>query len=696
MRLVPLLLALLGLAAAEAQQFAEQELALDSPGLARLAGLGDDQIHDAYDADDDGRWARVSVECSHAASGEHLLVPAFALRESPGGPWRWRLRWQPGRPGVWELALTVRGGLSASAAAIDERLALGSCAVAPSSRRGPLAAPGPGENPRYLRERRADGSSRATWLFGACRAWVVASDPAGTGWAPEEGCDRDGWLLPLLRGHGYDLLNQWAAPWEYLAVHRDRAEWWRQADGTWRRHPVPEAGWAPWACFDQGRCAALDRWARLCAGDGLRPLRWLYAPLPHQCLQTRDHSWGVQESGWSVEDDGGRQGAEKLNGFSALAASPWELLAADPRARRGSKARRLFDHQAAFWRYQVARWGASPALGIWVLVDELDAVGDRAGSMALGSGWWAHPACERWLSDTADLLRCRLPLAEGGLYDGDPLRHPLHAATTSFGGQLLPGANLEWDGPARPELHGWHWYPTWQGRISWRQLWDYAVAGVERYAQSGTTARLISETGILERSAPEAAPQPFQPTLYHVTAWASVFAGLAGPALDWDDGKEFGEPAPRGTGAFAPNRYPVDNAAHLARLREVLAPLDPETLTPARPPAPVQASGTGGCRILALWEAPAGRLHGWLLRGPDGTATGDITGLTAGAWELTWIDPWPGGGELPAEILDTGPDGRLRLDAGPALERLHGAAPAFPAGGDRRDLAFRLRRRPGG
>jgi hypothetical protein len=57
------------------------------------------------------------------------------------------------------------------------------------------------------------------------------------------------------------------APWEFLLVHRDRAEHWRQPDGTWRRHALsPDGGWKAYASYDQGRALAFDRLLRATEG----------------------------------------------------------------------------------------------------------------------------------------------------------------------------------------------------------------------------------------------------------------------------------------------------------------------------------------------------------------------------------------------------------------------------------------------
>ena len=67
-----------------------------------------------------------------------------------------------------------------------------------------------------------------------------------------------------------NLLNQWMAPWEFLLVHHDRAEFWQAEDGSWKRRPLPEdAAWSAYRCCDQGRAAAFDN---LDPGEALQHL----------------------------------------------------------------------------------------------------------------------------------------------------------------------------------------------------------------------------------------------------------------------------------------------------------------------------------------------------------------------------------------------------------------------------------------
>jgi hypothetical protein len=666
-----------------ATQFSTVEFDVTLGGMAaEIAAYPDCAINDAYDADRDGRFVRGTIHIQNSLDHEYLRVPMFAMRERPDGPWLWRARWLPTRVGTWLVSAHVATGRGE-----DTEKAAHNLEILPASGPGPLVAPGPKDDPHYLRELMPGGQSRACWVFGACRAWVVADDPAAGGWHACEGIDRERDLFPALRESGYDLLNQWMAPWEYLLVHCDRAEFWRDDDGRWQRHELPEAGWKAWACFDQGRAAAFDRLVHACeGGPGRSPIRLLLSPLPHQALQMASHAWGREESGWSVEDAHGTRPPSQLNGFSTFLApqvmTAWDFFSADRNAEYTSAPRRLFCAQANYLRYVSARWGASPALGAWVLIDELDGVGDEHGLMAKKTGWWAHPDCERWLGQMVQLLRNQVK--EEMSHDViDPCHHPIHAATTSFITGFTPGANLEWEGGPpgeRVDCIGWHWYPEWRDDASWREIWGLTIDGIAAFSnRPAPVPRLISEFGAPDRARPEDAPSPLYPTLYHHAIWAAIFSGQAGTPMDWDDGKEFGELQPRPVpGPFDREHYPVDNAAQLRALRRFLGEAQPDHLRRCGSSRAPSIAGSGGTRVFALaTDDEHATLRGWLFR-PRGEAVITVSGLPAVPYRLRWFDPWTGE-ELPlAGTLGNGAGGALTFDAQPALAALRAAAPEFP------------------
>ncbi len=439
--------------------------------------------------------------------------------------------------GAWHLTATVTAPCDPWPAGYASAASLAHPVMASDAQLpGPLVTAAPGQDPRWLARLGADGMPHPLWLFGACRAWVVASDPHGAAWSRCEGIDRLMDLFPALRAGGYNLLNQWMAPWEYLLVHRDRAEHWRGVDGHWDRHAIPsQAAWSPWSTPDQGRAAAFDALVRQCGADGIA---LLLSPLPHQIFQMSSHAWGRTGSGWSVEDDHNGRPPEQLNGFSAFRSGmdAWDFFAADPSLPTTDWRAQLFDAQANLVRYLVARWSASSAIGMWVLIDELDGIGDEQGQLATRSGWWKHPQCDRWLATMVRLFRGRLTRSDGLAYAGDPYRHPLHAATTSFLCGYAPGTNLAWDGgpaDARIDVIGWHWYPDWSDKATYDEVWQLTIDGIVAFAaQPGASARLISEFGAADRSHPDEAPSSLYPTLYHIGIWASLLSGQAGTVMN--------------------------------------------------------------------------------------------------------------------------------------------------------------------
>ena len=691
-----------------ARQFGLWELKIRFPEeLGDFQRLPDTQVHDACDADRDGVHTRLTARFAHE-SGAQMTVPGFAMRERPGRAWQWRVRWSARLGGQWKASVfsEARFRPEAEAIRIEQPLETAIAVIAAKAVNGPLIAPGRSDNPRYLRQLRADGTSKALWLFGACRAWVVKPRPGDGTWAEHEWLDRKTELFPLMRKGGFNLLNQWMAPWEYWLVHHDRAEFWREADGSWKRIPLAEdARWTPYQVYDQGRALAFDKLVKRCEGGPGRPTVYLLiSPMPHQCLQAREHPWGAQESGWSAENDGGKQTMDRLNGFSGLRPdmTVWEFFEADPTCPLDDWRSQLFDHHANFFRYLIARWGYSRAVGVWVIMDEMDAVGDEGGYFGRKTGWWAHPQCGRWLANVIRMFRGELIRSDGMKYQGDPYRHPIHAAATSYGGQAQRGGNLDWDGGpagARPDLLGWHWYPVWREGMSWSDAWAYTIDGIISYSTApiGSRARLISEFGWPDRGTPEDVPYYLYPTLYHHGIWAAIFSGQGGTPMDWDDGKEYGELRwRRRKGIFDREHYPIDHVAQLKALRRFLGGLQPDGLVPClSKDARVTCVSKGSVRILALHtsKTPTG-LYGWLFT-PDAEAAFSVEGLTPGQYRITWSDPWTGiqVTKPHSANLTVGAKKALKLDAGPVLKQLRLQAKPFPAKSRLargQDVAFKL------
>jgi hypothetical protein len=297
------------------------------------------------------------------------------------------------------------------------------------------------------------------------------------------------------------------------------------------------------------------------------------------------------------------------------------------------------------------------------------------------------------------LFHGSLKRADGLAYAGDVFAHPLHAAATSGRGQAERGGNIDWDGgpaEARPDLMGFHWYPGWGRDESWTDVWEYTIAGVVSYAQAplGKSLRLISEFGAPDRSKPGDEPSHLYPTLYHHAIWASIFTGQAGTPMDWDDGKEFGELAPRERkGIFDKEHYPIDNAEQLRALRKFLEITSPDRLRSClSDDATVRCNSNSDAKVYALYDAEANSAFGWIFARKDAEFT--LTGLKPGMYALTWYDPWNGLPFKDSELYKVDKKQRVKIDAYDVLKSLRRSADSFPNRSRLsrgQDVAFRLK-----
>jgi hypothetical protein len=675
-----------------------------------LETLPDTQVHDAYDADRNGVYIRLSADFING--DRTTTVPGFAMRKAAGSAWNWSIRFSPRTAGSYRvrLRLEYRKGPALQPVSLEQMLDRELKAVVHEHRNGPLIVPESNELPPLLRELKPDGSSQARWLFGACRAWVSDTQDPDNDWAPHEWIDRETELFAPMRESGYNLLNQWMAPWEFMLVHHDRAEFWYDQKEKFQRVPLPkEKEWSAYQCFDQGRAAAFDKLVASCEGNDEKPTIYLMlVPLPHHCFQTSE--WGKNENGWNPADEGAGKSLGEFNGFSAFKPTgegapdkygAWEFFEADPSFAVDNWRSQLFDHQANFYRYLIARWGYSRAVGVWVLADEIDVMGGMVGNRSLHTGWFGKPHCQLWMANIVRLFRGSLKRSDGLSYSGDPYAHPLHAAVTSARGQSDRGGNIDWEGgpvDARPDLMGFHWYPNWGHGVTWTDVWEYTTTGVASYAQSPlgfNHPRLISEFGAPDRDKPNEQPSYLYPTLYHHAIWAAIFTGQAGTPMDWDDGKEFGEFAPRDRkGIFDKEHYPIDNAAQLRALRKFLEPLSPDHLRYCQAEdSTVRCVSNSDAQAYALHDSEANTTYGWIFS-PKEKAQFTISGLKPGVYALTWFDPWTGLPFEDSEVCKIDKKQRQKIDASDALRTLRNRADPFPKHSrlsQGQDIAFRLK-----
>jgi len=646
------------------------------------------QEHDAYDADGDG--VSFTAHAVFTSSDRQMRVPAFMMRQRPGGPWKLKVRFIPLEPGRYEcrarvkLQLTDRAEESVTPAHILH--------VTPSDETGPLMLPPGGDRDRRYFVRRRGSAPEPFWVLGTTKPWVVPDDPASD--FPDEWCDRETEVFGPMREHGLNTLYVWMAPWELLLVHQKQAEFWpardeggRIVDGHFEEHALDErAAWRPYASYDQGRAMAMDRIVRLADQYDARSGTHIYlflAALPHQCFRVKTNQWdGARDPDEIVFEP---ESGERLCGFARLTPKmTWEdFFSARPTAPRGDWRRQMWDHQANFFRYLIARWGSSRALGAWVLLDEVDGIGTGPvlSRRSLGGGWWASPSNDAWHD-----LALRMFRGELRGYDGDPYQHPVTSSTTAYDYRTGEEDNGTWMGGETPvDFASYHSYPAHSCYGRWvledgepvyeklnprmypNGLWGWAYSNAEyiydgqrtwgwaaqRTHDWGTAIgapmpRLITEFGYIERPSAEYPPRVYgkkYPTVYHYVVWAALASGHAGAPFDWNDGKHFGEMIWRDRpGSFSRDVYPINNYREIANAAAFLEGENLDEFTPITEPIDT------GSEAVTCWalRSDGGRVLAWaFVNRPDFNARGlsrlTIPGLPEDAnYTVEWWNTWTG------------------------------------------------------
>ena len=467
----------------------EWEVTFDEPRL-HLNRLSRSECHNAYDADHRGILFRADITFKHP-KGEYV-VPVFAAQDA-NGRWHWRVRFRPYYAGSWEVSIFVlhwhptadprgepdgsRQSITYGASTVDyyehmvgplklTDIALDVRDSAPYLE-GPLDTPGAGENPNYFYRRGEDGRRRAWLVMGCARPWVTRTRPRPGRSDWDTFLNRETELFAPLAQSGGNALYHWFAPGETSLVHQATDEYWFEpSSGYMKEHKrgQPTSPGAPWPGrklwpdaslppsadaqraykeYDQGRAAHTDRiFNQARAGD--RYIQIFVVVMPHDLLQIPNHNWG--EWGWSRQSPGrqynGRDVSCQMNGFrffdrgtghpleleeffqmnpSDTGTEPWQV--------------KLWKHFANYWRYVIARWTAHPALGAWVLLDELEGVGDST------TWWWDKKTITfPWHDRLVKLLRGEVPwrtvkvagLEKTLMYTGDYMKHPLTSSGTHY------------------------------------------------------------------------------------------------------------------------------------------------------------------------------------------------------------------------------------------------------------------------
>ncbi len=296
----------------------------------------------------------------------------------------------------------------------------------------------------------------------------------------------------------------------------------------------------------------------------------------HPELRAKGHPWGA--GNWD------------RNGFSKLGSID-EFFVSDE----------AWAWQENLYRYVIARWGYSPAIGMWQTVSEIN--GTNAGEQA--NAW--HEKVNAYF------------------VAHDPYRHPI---TASMSGDVdWPEGHLVMD---VPQVH----------------LYDFKNAGLDGDAVKAADILARWTSRMWQRAAKPnwvgefgTPGNTYYPELFHNSLWAALATGAALTPAEWNSGGSWGRPT-------------EEMYADMTRLARFVADIPLAHWNPApvqvvsRDPQ-VRGWGLAGAQGGLLWEQdfslegqPIEEVRqGWILR--QGVEV-EVQGLPEGRYRLYPYDTWQG------------------------------------------------------
>lgn len=459
---------------------------MDVDDVFHLKQIDERNFHNAYDADENKILFRADALFIHK-SQKPVVIPVFAA-QMKAGDWKWYVRFRLNKLGAWTFRIRVLSqyGNESVKFGFDSK----DYERHPNAQRrfvvydtkqisGPLEAPSQDDNPNYFYRWTQQGKiyeRRPFFLLGVARPWVSEKKRTKDPWSLYSYLDRKNELFEPMQhlgdqktktktDLGCNALLHWMSPWESLIVHQSPYEYWYdplKGEFKWKQSSLikqksyylsdarlegndMELGYKR---YDQGRARHLDLILDLAKEHNI--LIFLVV-MPHPLLRDCNHKWkgfhfgkGDEKDYKKCENDFKKykkQPPSQLNGFQLFRNDFGETISIEeffsmsplksgyfPLAKE-----KLFKHYANFWRYLIGRWTAHPALGGWILIDEMDGVG-------ISSDWWwkNKKLTYEWHDNLIKLLREDESLEkweENGVslpYTGDYLRHPVTSSATDY------------------------------------------------------------------------------------------------------------------------------------------------------------------------------------------------------------------------------------------------------------------------
>jgi len=393
------------------------------------------------------------------------------------GSGSWKIRFAADEAGAWSYRVVVANNMGAHTSAVQN------FTVTASERSGWIRTAE--EDPYYFAH--DDGSPFLG--IGYCHPW--------------DGDDEG--LFRTCAANGINMLHWWMAPWDtMLTVKRANPdEWWREESS--------------YDTYEQMRARRLDRIVDYAEQYGVKLVWTIW---PHDAIRDfNHHKWRINGS-WAVAADEKFSEPEwYINAFSELDDPPMNQKFFYDSVYK--------EYQDRLYRYIIARWGYSEAIGTWALASEMfGTFADSASCINYQGEQWVTNKNALFGENPYDNINTNQ--ADGNDYtiswltyindyftNNDPFKHPTTASygTDEYWEHGFPVIDV-------PQIH------TYADLYSWITP-PVTVAKYHHYLREHyAKPSFMGEIGTVEWKL-------FEPDYVRVTAWPGICSGAAITPMMW-------------------------------------------------------------------------------------------------------------------------------------------------------------------
>ncbi len=412
-------------------------------------------------------------------SGRVWSVNGFYM-ESAGaviGQGGWKIRFAPNELGTWSYRVSVSNGRTTNTSGV------GTFACVASEEHGWIRV---SDNDSHYLEHDDDSPF---FGLGYCRCW--------------DG-DDEGFFAEA-QEHGINMIHWWMAPWDTMLTVKPAYSW-----ETWREK-------SSYDTYEQTRAEKLDR---IIGYAEKHDVKLVFTIWPHDAIRDFNyHKWRINGSWQRAFDHKFSEPEWYINAFSELDDPP--------RNQKFFYDDVYKEYQNRLYRYIIARWGYSEAIGTWALASEMfGTFANSANCIEYQSSQWAtnkvglfgldpYEHLDYSQCDGSDYTASWLSYINGYFKTNDPFRHPTTAsyATDEYWEHGFPIVDI-------PQIHTYADLYNWITPPVTVSKYHHTLR--EQYNKPA----FMGEIGTVEWKL-------FEPDYTRVTTWPAICSGAAISPLMW-------------------------------------------------------------------------------------------------------------------------------------------------------------------